>query len=603
MQLLELWIVNNTGERSALVQDLKAIYKQSTCPRQAQSLPNKIDALIFSRPQPDLGKVFFPFFPLPNTQKLEPKTRSHSPINRRLFTMDRLPPEIREMILSDIPRSKWPLLATVSRAWQDTVEIHTFKRIEVRSTSSLSMDVLSSAAALTSCRAACIRSIIYTVELPAHIKPPSKEATDSTGDYVNAEDMKEDNRAFTHAIRCLFNILATWPTNTAAIDLRIQVTYLEHGTSETARIPEYAYIALEKHPQLPLLHCVGGLDMTPRKNSRRRLPSFVPLHIALETQARLSKLCLNLVHTRWIFYQPGIWLPLLEQMRTEAIEAMIPAGRHSKLPLFRDGAVLRLRTAGYMQPHHQRLPNLNFPLTYDPFCAALRNISLNLRLFHYSGTVDPALFWRAGEEDAETTPLPRWDFLERMKIHTSLGTSSGQRLYRGDGSHPSNEPLPPDAPSYWPPGYGHPSEDGDALAYARRMLSEQSNIYKEDDLEYSLRPVPNTPVLEPLLIAFARAIGAMPKLKLAKLLIWHGSAFRIYINYSVKYKGYLGEPLPGCAKNPGSQWPRLFVQLRDGLRLDPGIVDIFRESAKRVQGRELLVLYLPEGESTSENGD
>jgi len=216
--------------------------------------------------------------------------------------MDRLPPEIREMILNDIPRSDWPILATVSHAWQNTVERHTFRIIEVESASSLSMAILSDAAT-TIRRAEYIGYIIYTVELPSHAKNPSKEVTDGTGDYLTAEDMKADNRGFTRAISRLFNILATWP-KTATREgpaLAIQATNPPHESRETVRNPEYAYLALEKHLQLPLLHCVHWLNTSGVENAKmpRR---FEPLHIALETQVRLSKLCPNVAGVSWGFY-------------------------------------------------------------------------------------------------------------------------------------------------------------------------------------------------------------------------------------------------------------------------------------------------------------
>jgi len=200
-------------------------------------------------------------------------------------------------------------------------------------------------------------------------------------------------------------------------------------------------------------------------------------------------------------------------MRTDAIEVLAPAGQHRRLPLFPDGADLTFTADNYSWGNTQRLPNLNYPLTYDPFCAVMRNISLNLREFDYTGTVDPALFWRADDEDAEETPLPRWEFLERIQILMPLNMPSGQWLCRGDASRPSDEPLPHDEPSHWPPGYSHPSENDKALTY----MGEQPSgpLYSREDTYRRPRLFPNTPVFDPLLTAFARAIGAMPKLKVA----------------------------------------------------------------------------------------
>lgn len=116
--------------------------------------------------------------------------------------MDRLSPELVDIIVSFVPREYLFRYATVSRSWQYAVERETFQSVELKSTE---LDFFARAYA-PSHRRATLRNIRYNISLPEYSWWKRTK-------FEKPEDQDANNEAFTTAIIRLFDILNGWESD------------------------------------------------------------------------------------------------------------------------------------------------------------------------------------------------------------------------------------------------------------------------------------------------------------------------------------------------------------------------------------------------------
>jgi hypothetical protein len=115
--------------------------------------------------------------------------------------MDRLAPELNNIILSYVPSKDLFRYVTVSRQWQYTIELETFQSVKFKSTE---LDYFARLYTLKR-RRAVLRFIEYEIRLPEY---PLWKCTK----FEKQSDRDANNEAFTKAIVDLFKLLNSWET-------------------------------------------------------------------------------------------------------------------------------------------------------------------------------------------------------------------------------------------------------------------------------------------------------------------------------------------------------------------------------------------------------
>ena len=140
--------------------------------------------------------------------------------------MDRLPPELFDLVLSFVPIVDLVKYVTVSLAWQYAIEPETFKSPRVKSTELEYFDRVYT----PSHRRATLGSLIYDIKLPEY---PAWKCTK----FEREEDQAANNEAFTNAIVGLFKILSDWK-DVAPVDVKQAPIKLEMSASSPSDDPK-----------------------------------------------------------------------------------------------------------------------------------------------------------------------------------------------------------------------------------------------------------------------------------------------------------------------------------------------------------------------------
>ncbi|KAF4495405.1 hypothetical protein FAGAP_8471 [Fusarium agapanthi] len=126
-----------------------------------------------------------------------------------------LPPEIRRMVLQAVispsPSPTTPVLATVSREWQDFFERSTFKDLALTNG-----DLYAFASAIK--RNTTRLGYIRTLRLRINLMPYSNRLQ---GTAESATNITQNNRIFTQAIAVLLNVLSLWRGDYGGLELEL----------------------------------------------------------------------------------------------------------------------------------------------------------------------------------------------------------------------------------------------------------------------------------------------------------------------------------------------------------------------------------------------
>ncbi|KAH9905699.1 hypothetical protein F4778DRAFT_675495 [Xylariomycetidae sp. FL2044] len=189
------------------------------------------------------------------------------------------------------------------------------------------------------------------------------------------------------------------------------------------------------------------------------------------------------------------------------------------------------------------MPDLLFPLPYDPLGSAIRQWSQNLRRLHLNGSFDQTLFW---PDTSENSPDPYWPNLEEFTVDLPLVAPDGNWYFDPAGTpeyeSPPRNPVsdPCDMPSVYyfkslaagleKPGFKYPSREEDRWSMKVDMIRGYETL---EELEWKrprgqspgygspsrrvLRNTPNDKRLQRLFAAWARALTQMPVLLRASI--------------------------------------------------------------------------------------
>lgn len=237
------------------------------------------------------------------------------------------------------------------------------------------------------------------------------------------------------------------------------------------------------------------------------------------------------------------------------------------------------------------LPNLAPPYAYDRVSSTFRQLSLGVTKFHFEGIADETLLWPSLERAAE----PYWENLTSLDITLSQQSPLGKWYFLSGGCGvPSDVPIPDDVPGYLPPGYyDTEEEDKEAMGYEESL---HDPVYEDGlgDLNDHFCTRPNDEIMVPMLAAFARAIGAMPSLRYARIRFWNtgrNSSFDIAFAPPGGITGDVDQ-LPEEGRPPGTA-PRLVAYTWE-WRMDAELEALFRRAGAAVHGVETVVRYLPD---------
>lgn len=167
------------------------------------------------------------------------------------------------------------------------------------------------------------------------------------------------------------------------------------------------------------------------------------------------------------------------------------------------------------------LPDLVQPETHDPFSSAVRLLSQNLTKLDLRVTADSTLFWPSST-DTEA-PQPSWPHLRRLRVEFHPATPRGTWYFAG----PRGEGR--DAVGYAITGEHYPPLAANAADKLWDEIWNYEGGRAENIAPDMFRTERIRETIEPLLKAFARALGSMPALEEAELftyLRWMPSADR-----------------------------------------------------------------------------
>ena len=244
----------------------------------------------------------------------------------------------------------------------------------------------------------------------------------------------------------------------------------------------------------------------------------------------------------------------------------------------------RWQTGFPLLDQSKAFPNLVHPLAYDPFSAAMRVLSQRVIDLELQVCVDSGVFWPSANEIKEDAVLPTWPELSTLKVTFHPMLPSGAWYFQGPGGQGRNATgFQINAEHYPPVSENEVDKEQD------KIWEDEWGRYEDMRLnEFRIAPIDEH--IEPLLEAFAKALGRMPVLKeaeLCTLLSWDPSE-------------ELEEAYPDLGfTDDGFRWgvkcqadvPRIEWQVGD-WRPSEGVRDLLRKSLGR-NGKEAVEEWFP----------
>ncbi|KAM5364055.1 hypothetical protein ACJZ2D_011672 [Fusarium nematophilum] len=436
--------------------------------------------------------------------------------------MDKLPYALVSLIVSCLleddegtrkPWSKPPPIAqyaSISRAWQDAVERHTFSHVKVKSDDFSRFE----AAFRHAHRRQAVSSINYEIVLPAYSQGRCWK-------FERPREHAENKAAFSRAVHAFFSSLHAWQEEEAISGASVSVSRpialnmtaccrLDSGALQRKGIGLYRMDGnfldfVEPWSVLPKLKRVSDLSIG---------DSIRPLHPdavfkIIEALPSVETLGIHML-------EPG---PRWEDTRREHRCALTRHLSSINSTAFSSLRTLYLNWDSSEPVNHSFIPSdLRDPsqLSTDAFSKALHVISQSLpitELFLYGPVIiSPELFWPNDSQSPD--PLPHWPTLQYLTVNASILTPDGSYYYTGTPESESEDDDP------WWPESPRPETDVDAADYP----SDDSRVrdpFNRLDVWRSSGSVPlngwrrelDPERFNPLLLALSRAACCMPELR------------------------------------------------------------------------------------------
>ncbi|KAF4543433.1 uncharacterized protein LTHEOB_132 [Lasiodiplodia theobromae] len=435
-------------------------------------------------------------------------------------------------------------MVTVSSSFQAAVERHVFDRISLKS-----KDLKRFQALYHGHRTRFLHSIVFT------IKFPKLENTDDEDEPLpcreSLEDIQSIDQFFTRHIKQLFNAIKALeeqnPSTMDGISLTIRVTrpsdynkeadYCDHRRwpcwrlhllSPTSLPPLSSIRSLSFQDAFPSYYDDWGgersrhLDMRALLDLAAKLPNLQHLR----TRGPLERFPVSYLRDeatqcRRVWEGPWCDTRLAFAAAAAALNHVLPLGTLTTLKLHFFAA-----DQASMCDQTRPLPDLTDgrPRGHDPLSAALHALSLNLVELDLRAVVDPSLFWPSSSSSPSSSPPPsppHWPRLRRLRVEFHNCTPDGSWYFDAPHGHPDDNDRRgfPVTETHYPP-LGPDPHPADAAW-------DEYWSYVVDDLEPDVfRVRPRETRIEPLLVAFGRALGCMPRLQAAEVFTWVGWAPR-----------------------------------------------------------------------------
>ncbi|KAL8836842.1 MAG: hypothetical protein Q9176_006075 [Flavoplaca citrina] len=416
--------------------------------------------------------------------------------------------------------SKLPPYATISRKWQLAIECRTFNAIHLKSTK-----LSHPAQTLTGHRRAFISALTFEVVLPEYDDHRCAK-------FETQEEMEANNQAFTNAMQALFDLLKTWEPDSTheqcrSVALAISAIYSpmdkghrpakkeeeddwNWGIGKRADLWEHRYeyslIRLLEHANLPSLAIISSLDIA--SGSRRLEPRSAALLATKLPQAHTLKFDLFDNQSK----HPNNNQSARYDLATTVSKLCRPSLHDFQLTYYLDDP-----SNHYFSPPSILLPS---EPSVDHLSLALHTLSLSQNLTSLCldpVCISPSIYWPSGLANP-----PSWPNLRRHFIEFQMTTPDGRWYFVRDPSAPIDDDADeddspdPDAP---------PSTDSDSDPDTNSEASKIPDTYRErreavatgDYPVRMFRTLPDETLINPLLMAMARAAGQMPKLQIMGL--------------------------------------------------------------------------------------
>ncbi|WEW59215.1 hypothetical protein PRK78_004684 [Emydomyces testavorans] len=473
--------------------------------------------------------------------------------------MDRLPPELLSIIVSDVLRPDDDVSATatpkassyacVCKLWQHIVERHTFRRIKLLSNE---LDQFSQVFNGPR-RRAILQNLDYKVLLPPY-------SAARCAKFETRKEKKENNIAFTGAIRELLALLRGWEDADSAANRQSGI-----GASRPMRLNLSIYSPMDQGHRT----CDVDIDLGTDRFEGNFL-EFVPMpghhdndNDSLVKIDRITNFWYESTRTP----HPTALCKLLAALpKLESLDMHIMQPKMKRLEVRRDHRCCTSWQCFTYDPANvvslalaRGLSALNFaslrrlrleyegsePANHDFATGDLRELgssvdSLNNALRGLSQSapltelildglwlVSPALFWPPDNAAGLSKDTPHWPTLKYLEVEASITTPDGHSYYTGD---PSSETINEDELFTGSDAEDEPEDDPDDSDDSTNsdtadwFNDRREAILNGDAPTYPWRKDLDPTYFDPLLAAMARAVLRMPALRLARLkMVWNST--------------------------------------------------------------------------------
>ncbi|OBT67366.1 hypothetical protein VE03_03038 [Pseudogymnoascus sp. 23342-1-I1] len=440
--------------------------------------------------------------------------------------MNRLPQETIDRVAFFLPggpdaeRVHYPEIqptraqyATISNKFHAAIERSTFNSLRIKSD-----ELETFARYLIPSRQGFLRYLGYTILLPAIDSALSKR-------FERPSETEAVSKLFSHHAKDLFDTLHRLD-GLSGIDLAFQDVSHPYRRdtssgiltdSEILELVAYdnniglgdsrhmrSRISLLDSEALPQLKCIsrlstGGWNRTPAPSINVDLAARMPGLTSLSLSVASAE-----VRYPGLLREDRDSLATMLKLRLNETKTVSDA----RLDMSMDGGAIN-----QMLP----MPNLTYPMGYDPLGSSLRIWSQRLTTFWFGGAIDETFFWPHALE-TETTPL-KWPHLEHFSMWPERHTPSGWWYFMPKGN--PNYGTPPRNPAEDPDDLPQPFTDNPTDGIDPFNEEEEENWdYQRINLPRSqllTRTVPNEDTMQPLVEGFAKALQCMPSLRHARL--------------------------------------------------------------------------------------
>ncbi|KAI3339488.1 hypothetical protein F4824DRAFT_455510 [Ustulina deusta] len=428
--------------------------------------------------------------------------------------MDKLPPEIFEHIISLIPRpvgghtlpDALPMLATVSRRFQQAIERRTFYKLGIETNDA---ELSEFERILGPERRSHVRFLSITLPEPPRPSNATTEGGNESGSgsesrYETNQDRQAHREVLTAPLRRLWNFISTWDESAS------KGIYLSLDTDLPPDVPPEGYVHqpfifslldltadAERFPALP---CIRQFNFG--SHSRYWNP-----RVAMVLTSRMPKL----ERAEWLDQAQYDWCryySIDKKYRDELVQSIQVMRLPSSLKKFS----CQLKAPYYDYNHTQVLPRFIEDGAHDPVSCAIRELTRHCTDISLEGPFHPSLFDPPSSGPA-VEEQPCWQYTTILSVKVLPCSPDGRWLFRPQVSQLHLPEGLIDC-TQLPPGYAD-TEEGREEAEDYYDDHEQI-IMPPKTYEYSkLTLVPDDEKLNAMIVAFARCCARMPALETA----------------------------------------------------------------------------------------